>query len=389
MTKLLIKLFIKNADRPQEPHVREKFGILSGGVGVFCNICLTVLKFVMGTVTNSIAITADALNNLSDAASCTVTIFGFKASNKPADDEHPFGHGRIEYICALVVSFLILLMGFELGKTSVEKIFTPEAVTFSPAAVAVLAASMLVKIWMSFFNRKLGKIIDSPALKASATDSLSDTVSTGVTLVSLIISTKTGVNVDGYIGTVVALFIIWAGIGILKDTIGPLLGQTPSKELVEEIEATILSYDEIIGVHDLIIHSYGANRNFASAHAEVPSNIDIMKAHDTIDNIEHTIKRKFNIDISIHMDPLVVDDERINDLRDKVTQAVKAIDEKLNIHDFRVVDGPTHTNLIFDLVRPHRFEMKDPELATMVRLKVKDSIGENFFCVITVECSYI
>ncbi len=388
MTRLLIKLFIKDYEQTTNPKVREKYGVLSGSVGIFCNICLTAMKFIIGTITNSIAITADALNNLSDAASCTVTIFGFKAAGKPADEEHPFGHGRIEYISALVVSFLILLMGFELGKSSIEKIIHPETVEFSWAAVIILTVSILVKVWMSFFNRKLGNTINSPALKATATDSLSDTISTAVTLISLFVTLFAKINIDGYIGVVVALFILYAGIGILKDTIGPLLGETPSKELVEDIEKTIMSYDGIIGVHDLIIHSYGANHSFASAHAEVPANVDIMEVHDTIDNIEYAIKTKFDVNISIHMDPIVIDNERINELKGKVKEIIKDIDEKLNIHDFRMVEGPTHTNIIFDLVRPHGFSIKDDDLAELVNKKVQE-FDNTIFCVITVEGSYI
>lgn len=387
MTKLLIKLFIKNSDKTSSPAVREAYGVLSGSVGIFCNICLVIMKFIIGSVTNSIAITADALNNLSDAASCIVTIFGFKASGKPADEDHPFGHGRIEYICALAVSFLILMMGFELAKSSVTKIFKPEEIIFENAAVAILIVSITVKVWMSFFYKKLGNAINSSVLRATSADSLSDTVSTGVTLVSLLISHFTKLNLDGYIGTAVALLILWAGVGILRDTIGPLLGETPSKKLVEDIEKTILSYDEVIGIHDLIIHNYGANRSFASVHAEIPSDIGFLKAHDAIDNIEIAIKRKFDVSISIHMDPLIVDDERINRLKELTLQTVKEIDESLNIHDFRVVDGPTHTNLIFDLVRPHHFKIKDDELSLSVNEKIKEK-DEAISCVITVECSY-
>lgn len=388
MTNLLVKLFIKNPDDVKNAKTRENYGILSGIVGIICNILLAVSKLIVGTVSSSISITADAVNNLSDAGSSVVTVFGFKAAGKPADDEHPFGHGRLEYICALVVSFLVLLMGFELIKSSVEKILNPVSLKFSWPAIIVLLISICVKLWLAFFNRNLGRRIKSPAMEAVVADSLSDTAATAVSMISLIFAAFTDIPLDGYMGIIVALFIFASGIGILKDTVGPLLGESPSPELVKSFEERILSYDGVVGVHDIMIHNYGPNRSFASAHAEVSADEDIMKSHDTIDLIERDIYREFGIFTVIHLDPIITDDERISELKERVTGVVKAIDERLSIHDFRVVEGPTHTNIVFDLVKPHKFQMKDFEIKKLIERKVKE-IDENYFTVITFEYSYI
>lgn len=387
MGNLLIKFFVKNSDDVQNPKVRENYGVLSGIVGIVCNIILTAVKFFAGSISGSISITADAVNNLSDAGSSMVTVFGFKAAGKPADDEHPFGHGRLEYICALAVSFIVLLMGFELVKSSIGKIISPQPVKFSFVTVAVLLASIGVKLWMAFFNRKIGRRINSPAMTAVVADSLSDTAATAVSMTAVIGSLFTDAPVDGYMGVIVAMFIFASGIGILKDTIGPLLGESPSHEVVSGIADTILSYDGIVGVHDIVVHNYGPNRMFASAHAEVPANVDVMKSHDTVDLIERDILEKMGIFTVIHMDPIITDDERINALKQQVGQALNRIDSRLTFHDFRVVDGPTHTNIIFDIVKPHNFEMKDSALKNAVDGRVK-AIDPSFFTVITVEYAY-
>lgn len=388
MTKLLIKLFIKDAGNTENPAVRVRYGVLSGAVGIACNLLLTIAKFLIGSLTNSIAITADAVNNLSDAGSSAVTLFSFKAANRPADDEHPFGHGRIEYVAALGVAFLILMMGFELVRSSIDKIMHPEALAFSVPALIVLLLSIGVKIWMALFNHHLGKRIDSPAVGAVVMDSVSDTAATTVSMLALILSKFTALPLDGYMGIVVALFIFYTGIQIVRDTVGSLLGQAPDPKLVKELESEILSFDGVVGVHDLIVHNYGPNRIFASAHAEVPSNEDIMKSHDTIDLIEREIKKKFHIDMVIHMDPIVVDDEQINRLRIQLSEIAREIDPRFTIHDFRMVEGPTHTNLIFDLVIPHNCKMKKSEIYRRVNELVNE-LGPQYYTVITVENSFV
>lgn len=388
MTKLLIKLFIKDAGNTENPAVRVRYGVLSGAVGIACNLLLTIAKFLIGSLTNSIAITADAVNNLSDAGSSTVTLFSFKAANRPADDEHPFGHGRIEYVAALGVAFLILMMGFELVRSSIDKIMHPEALAFSVPALIVLLLSIGVKIWMALFNHQLGKRIDSPAVGAVVMDSVSDTAATTVSMLALILSKFTALPLDGYMGIVVALFIFYTGIQIVRDTVGSLLGQAPDPKLVKELESEILSFDGVVGVHDLIVHNYGPNRIFASAHAELPSNEDIMKSHDTIDLIEREIKKKFHIDMVIHMDPIVVDDEQINRLRIQLSEIAREIDPRFTIHDFRMVEGPTHTNLIFDLVIPHNCKMKKSEIYRRVNELVNE-LGPQYYTVITVENSFV
>lgn len=388
MTKLLLKIFIKDYDNVQNSKVREKYGVLSGAVGIFCNVLLTVAKFIIGTVTNSIAITADAVNNLSDAASSGITLLSFKAANKPADDDHPFGHGRIEYISALAVAFIVLLMGIELIKSSIDKILNPEALAFSRPALAVLLISIGVKIWMAIFNRSLGKRINSPAMTAVVMDSVSDTAATSVSMIALILSKFTAIPLDGYMGIIVALFIVYTGISIVKETAGMLMGETPDPELVKELEKEILSYEGVIGVHDLMVHNYGPNRIFASAHAEVSAADDIMESHDTIDCIERDVMEKFKLQLVLHMDPIVVDDENINRLRMETNNIIKEINEELSMHDFRAAPGPTHTNLIFDLVVPFNMKQSKKELSDAVSNGVREKLGDNYYTVITVEHSY-
>lgn len=387
MTQLLIKLFIKDSENIKSPAVRSSYGKLSGAVGIVLNLILCAAKFFTGMLTGSISITADAVNNLSDAGSSIVTLFGFKIAEKPADSKHPYGHGRFEYIAALIVSFFVLIMGVELLKSSVEKIKNPEEVTFSVAALVILVLSIAGKLWLAYFNTKLGKKINSTATKAVVTDSLSDTAATSVALISLIISKFSSIPVDGWFGAAVALFIVWSGISLVRETIAPLLGEPPEKEFFDEIENTILSYDGVVGVHDLIIHDYGPSRLFASAHAEVPSDIDIMKSHDTIDLIERDIAEKYGMLISIHLDPVVVDDERINALKETVKKAVSEVDSTMTIHDFRVVEGPTHTNLIFDVVVSRDIKLRNNEISDLINEKLS-KIDERYFCVITVDHSF-
>ncbi len=388
MTNLLVKLFIRDYDKVNMPDVRSRYGMLGGAVGIVLNVILCVAKFAVGTVTNSISITADAVNNLSDAGSSTVSLVGFKLSSRSADDEHPFGHGRFEYICALVVAMFVLIMGFELTKSSIERIREPQELVFTVPSAIILFVSIFGKVWLAYFNRKLGKRIDSPAMQAVVADSLADIAATSVTLISLIISGFTSVSIDGYMGILVAMFVFYAGYSILKSTVGTLLGTGPSPELVKNIQEKIMSYDGVVGVHDLIIHNYGPGHLFGSVHAEVPSDIDILVSHDTIDVIERTIKIEFGVDMVIHMDPIVVNDERVNALHKMVLGIVEGIDDALTIHDFRVVDGTTHTNLIFDLVVPHRYSLKNIEIIGKIEneLEKKD---DKYFAVVTVEQSYV
>ncbi len=387
MTEILTKLFIKDYQNTKDPSVRAAYGELSGIVGIAVNLLLAAAKFFAGLSTGSISISADAVNNLSDAGSSIITFVGFKLAKKPADKDHPYGHGRIEYITALIVSFLILLMGFELLKSSVGKIRSPEPLTYSTAALVILLVSIAAKLWLAYFNSRLGKKIDSTATKAVVRDSLSDTAATAVALAALILSKVTEAPIDGWFGIAVSLFIFWSGIGILKDTITLLLGKPPEREFFDEIEREILSYDGIVGVHDLIIHDYGPGRTFASAHAEVPANIDILQSHDTVDLIERELFCKFGMRISIHMDPVIVDDARINNLKALCGDTLHSIDSVISFHDFRVVDGPTHTNLIFDVVVPPNFKRSDGELTQEISEKLS-KIDERYFCVVTVDRAF-
>lgn len=384
MTNLLIKKFIPDSDQTNNPKVREKYGSLSGGVGIFCNILLCVTKIVIGSLTASISITADGMNNLSDASSSIVTLLGAKMASKPADKEHPFGHGRMEYITALVVSFMILLMGFELGKSSFEKILNPQEIQFSVISLVVVCLTIPVKLWMAYFNNKLYKKSGVLSTKAVSKDSLNDCIATSATIIALLVSAFTKYNIDGYIGIAVAVIIIIAGINIIKEIIAPLLGQPPEKEVVDEITNIVLSQDIIVGVHDLIVHNYGPGRSIASIHAEIPADSDIMYAHDVIDNVEKEIYEKMNIVCVIHMDPLLLDDEKLNEAKSKTIEIITQIDEKLTLHDFRMVDGPTHTNLIFDVVVPYDLKISNDELKKTISEKLKQ-INPKFNAVIDID----
>ena len=388
MFKLIVKLFVKDYKNHKNPVVRERYGLLSSIVGIIVNIILSLSKLVIGSLTSSISITADAINNLSDAGSCIVTLVGFKMAGMKPDKEHPFRHGRIEYIAALIVGFIVELMGFELIKSSVEKIKNPEELTFSIPAVIVLLISIFGKLWLALFNRYLGKTISSPALSAVVTDSLSDICATAFTLLALILSRYTSLPLDGFFGIIVALFIMYSGYGILKETIGIILGVPPSGELVDKIVELIKSHDSVIDIHDLVIHSYGENRLFGSVHVEVPADFDILEAHDNMDHIEKEILEKFGINMVVHLDPLVVNDERIKVLKDLTYGTIKNFDERLSLHDFRVVEGPTHTNFIFDLVIPFDYKLSAEELKEKIAELMKEH-NKNYFVVITVEYSYV
>lgn len=388
MSKLLVRLFIKNYQDTKNPDVREKYGYLGSVTGIIINIILALAKYLIGTLTNSIAITADAVNNFSDSVSCIITLISFKMANMKPDKEHPFGHGRIEYVAALIVGFLVELMGYELIKSSIEKIRNPEEVVFSVPAVIVLVLSIGGKLWLALFNRFLGKQIDSAAMTAVFTDSIGDITATSVTLIALVLSLFTDLPLDGYMGIIVSLFILYAGFNILKESIGILLGTPPSKELVDELVEFIMSHDEILGIHDLVVHSYGATRIFASVHTEIAADGDLLSAHDTIDTIEKLTKEKFGIELVIHMDPIVTNDEKVESYYQLVHKSLKEIDDSLEMHDFRVVEGPIHTNFIFDIVVPHRFRLSEKELLRDINDRIHQ-VNENFCLVITVDNCYI
>lgn len=388
MTNLLIKLWIKNSDQIQDSAVREQYGVLSSCVGAACNIFLFLVKFFIGTVSHSIAITGDAFNNLSDVGSSIVTFIGFKMASQPADEDHPFGHGRIEYISGLVIAFFILMVGVEILKTSVDKIFHPGETQFSFIAIFILILSILIKFWMSRFNRSLGNKIGSQAMKAAATDSLNDCISTGATTIGVIVAFFLPFQIDGYLGIMVGVFILYSGYGIAKETISPLLGNSPSPELTEKVKSILMSYSIISGVHDLIIHDYGPNRMMGSAHVEVPKNCDILLAHDSIDNAEKQIQRELKIPFVIHLDPVATEDEETKEAKKMIEKIVTQIDEKMTIHDFRVISGNTHTNFIFDLVIPYENKKTNKEIKKMIDEKIAKE-GQNYYTVITFDRSFI
>ena len=370
MITLLSKLFIKNYKDYASPSVRLKYGMLCGAVGILFNILLFTGKLLAGTLTGSIGITADAFNNLSDAGSSAITLVGFRLSDAKADKEHPFGHGRFEYIAGLIVSMAILLMGFELAKTSVDKIINPEEVTFSFLAMGVLIASILTKLYMFFYNRGIGKKIDSAAMRATALDSFSDVTATSVVLLSMLIGKWTGWKIDGYAGLLVALFIGYTGIRAAQETISPLLGQSPTQEFVNKIERIVLEQDGVIGVHDLVVHDYGPGRRMISLHAEVPADGNMILLHDTVDNLEKQLRKECGCEAVIHMDPVETNNKETNRLRAETLSILWEIDERLTLHDFRVVPGPTHTNLVFDVVVPFDFPMTDEMVKNAVNERV-------------------
>ena len=384
MVNFLIRLFIPDSQKINDPVVRGRYGILAGGMGILLNLCLFCSKFFAGFFTGSIAITADAFNNLSDAGSSVVTLAGFKMASMPADREHPFGHGRLEYLSGLAISAAILLVGLELGKSSVEKIIHPEAVRMGILPMVILICSILVKLWMAYFNRSLGKRISSSAMMATAADSLTDAAATSAVLVGMAVGHLSGRLIDGYIGLLVAAFILYSGFTTARDSLSPLLGQAPDKEFVASIQQAAMAHPEILGIHDLIVHDYGPGRRIISFHAEVPSNRDILETHDVIDHLEMELRERFQCDVTVHMDPIVIDNAVINALRSQVTKVVKGIDPHLTIHDFRMVDGPTHDNLIFDVMAPYQFRMSDTELIETVQQKIK-ALDPRYFAVVQID----
>jgi len=388
MIELLSRLFIKNRDNISDPKVRQAYGTLCGFVGIALNVILFGLKYFAGTVSGSIAIVADSFNNLSDAGSSVITLLGFRLAGRKPNPKRPYGHGRVEYISGLVVSALILLMGFELGKSSIEKIVHPEPVEIGWLPAIILLVSIGVKVYMCLYNRKVGKKINSSAMVATAMDSLSDSVATAVVLLSMLIAFITKRNIDGYAGVLVALFILYAGYNAAKETLAPLLGQPPEKEFVDSIEHLVMAHEEIHGIHDLIVHDYGPGRQMISLHAEVNGRENVFHLHDVIDNIEVELMQTLGCHATIHMDPIETDNEVITALRHEVAAMGKTIDEAISIHDFRLVPGETHTNLIFDMVLPFAFRMTDDEAANEIRRLIRER-HPNYFAVITVDHSYV
>lgn len=388
MIGLLGKVFIKDYENYNDAEVRRKYGMLGSLVGIVLNVLLFGFKYFAGFISGSVAIMADAFNNLSDAGSSIITLVGFKFAGMKPDNEHPFGHGRIEYISGFTVAIAIILMGFELAKSSIEKIIHPQPVDTSMVAFIILLASILVKAYMAFYNKSYGKKLNSAAMRATATDSLSDVVATSVVLLSMVIMMVTKINVDGICGLLVAAFILFAGYGAAKDTLGPLLGAKPEPEFVQQIQDIVMANEHIVGIHDLIVHDYGPGRIIISLHAEVPGDENIFELHDAIDNVEAELDKKLGCLSVIHMDPIESNNEVVVNMRKEVEKLVKGIDSQLTIHDFRMVAGTTHTNLIFDVVLPQEFSIKDDDVRKMVQDKIQEKYPDHF-AVIKIEKAYV
>ena len=387
MLTFLARCFIPDRENTASPAVRKAYGVLCGAVGIALNLLLFAGKLLAGRLSGSIAITADAFNNLSDAGSSVVTLLGFHLAGQKPDIHHPFGHGRMEYLSGLAVSALILLMGVELGKESVGKVLHPESVTDGPLVIAILLVSIAGKLYMMAYNRKIGKKLGAPALLAAAADSLSDSVATAAVLLATLAGQAFGWRIDGWAGLAVAAFILCAGVGAAKDTISPLLGNPPTPEFVAEIRDRVLAHPEILGLHDLVVHDYGPGRRMISLHAEVPASGNLLDLHDVIDGVEQQLRRELGCEAVIHMDPVVTDDGVTAETREKVAALVRGIDEAISIHDFRMVPGPTHTNVIFDAVVPYGFHLTDAEVGERIREAVRTLEG-NCFAVVNVEHSY-
>lgn len=373
MRKLLLKLFVKDYKNTKDPVVRAKYGTLSGVVGIISNLILCTIKILAGMLSGSVSIMADGINNLSDAASSIVTLIGFKLSTKPADEDHPFGHERIEYLTGVLVSIIILLIGGSLFITSFKKILDTDAVLeSSPIIFIILGVSILIKLWQAVFNRSNGKAIDSDALLATSQDSLNDCISTAAVIIGMIVYAVFNISIDGYIGILVSVFILISGINMVKETISPLLGENVSKELSDKISTKVLSYEGILGVHDLVVHSYGPNKTYATIHVEVSSKENIFEIHDTIDNIERDFRQELNIDLVIHMDPVDNDDPKTQELKEVVIKILLDYDPILTIHDFRIVSGPTHTNVLFDINMPITHKDTPKELRKNITKLIKE-----------------
>lgn len=388
MTGFLVNKFIRDSANIESTEVRTRYGMLASVVGIFCNVLLFSVKLAIGLILSSLAVTADAFNNLSDAASSIISFVGVKMAGKPADAEHPFGHGRIEYIAALIVSFLVIEVGFTFFKSSISKIMHPEEITFDPVPFIILILSILVKLWMAFFNNKLGKRIDSKVMLATAADSLGDVITTSATVISIVICHFTSINVDAIAGLIVSGIVIWSGVSIAKDTLEPLIGQRVPSELYQKITDMVESYEGIVGAHDLIVHNYGPNRSMATIHAEVPNDVSIEASHEIIDRIERDAKKELNILLVIHMDPVEMRDEEVLELRDKTSHIVHALDPELHFHDFRVLKENEQKNLIFDLVVPDSYTEKDANRVMHQLIALLHEMEKNVDCIITLDRSF-
>ena len=388
MITFLASLFIKDSKNYKEPSVRQAYGVLSGAVGIGLNILLFFGKWLAGTISGSIAITADAFNNLSDAGSSIITLIGFRLSGQEPDPEHPFGHGRMEYISGLLVSVAILVMGFELIGSSIGKLRSPEPIESSALVFGILIASILVKLYMFFYNHSLSKKIESAAMKATSVDSLSDTVATTLVLIATLISKYTGLLLDGWFGILVGLFILYTGGSTLKETIDLLLGQPPKQEFIDEVKEIVLGHSMVHGVHDLIVHDYGPGRVMISLHAEVDVNGDIQDIHEQIDHIEHELQEKLHCSAPIHMDPIVTDDKEVLAMKAKVEEMVHFLDESFSMHDFRMVRGSTRTNLIFDVEVPRKTSYTDNEIVNWLKERIHELPGSKYFAVIQIDHEY-
>ncbi|MCI8332125.1 MAG: cation transporter [Clostridiales bacterium] len=386
MITLLSKFFIKQ--KPDTPEGRRSYGTLCGLVGIFLNLILFAGKYIAGMLSHSVAITADAFNNISDAGSSAITLIGFRLAGKKPDTEHPFGHGRIEYISGVGVSVIIIAVGLSLAKESIQKIISPEAIEASYLAMAILVVSILIKGYMFLYNHAIAKKIVSQAMNATARDSINDAVATTVVLISMLIARFSGYNIDGYCGIAVSLFILYSGIQSVKETVAPLLGGPPDKELVENIEKIVLSHHTVKGMHDLVIHDYGPGRLMVSLHAEVDGSGNIFALHDEIDCIEKELNEQFHCHSVIHMDPVVTDDDKITSMRKRVAKEMKAISPDVSIHDFRMVEGPSHTNVIFDIVVPHEIKLSEEEIRQKINLIMREKF-ENTFPIVEVDRPYL
>ena len=386
MTDLILRIFVRDHKNSEDPAVRDKCGRVAGAVGIVTNFLLFLMKIIVGTVFHSVSVTADAVNNLTDSGSSVVTLIGFKMASKPADEKHPFGHARIEYLSGVIVSFIVIFLGLQLGMSSVEKIITPEENALTPVALVVLVISILAKLWQCLFYRKVGRMIKSESVEATSKDSRNDVIATSVVLLGAVITMLTGVNLDGYMGAAVALFIVFSGVQLTISTADPLLGQAPEGELVQTITEKMLSYPGIIGMHDLAVHNYGVGRCFASAHCEVDAKNDILVSHDLIDNIERDFSRDLGIHMVIHLDPVIVGDARTDALHCKVQSLVTALYPTVTIHDFRVIWGVTHSNIVFDAAVP--FAVKDSDAVITQKLEAEiQKLDPDYRTVVTIDRS--
>lgn len=386
MTDLILRIFVRDHKNTEDPAVRDKCGRVAGAVGIVTNFLLFLMKIIVGTVFHSVSVTADAVNNLTDSGSSVVTLIGFKMASKPADEKHPFGHARIEYLSGVIVSFIVIFLGLQLGMSSIEKIITPEENALTPVALVVLVISILAKLWQCLFYRKVGRMIKSESVEATSKDSRNDVIATSVVLLGAVITMLTGVNLDGYMGAAVALFIVFSGVQLTISTADPLLGQAPDGELVQTITEKMLSYPGIIGMHDLAVHNYGVGRCFASAHCEVDAKNDILVSHDLIDNIERDFSRDLGIHMVIHLDPVIVGDARTDALHCKVQSLVTALYPTVTIHDFRVIWGVTHSNIVFDAAVPFAVKDSDAVITQKVEAEIQ-KLDPDYRTVVTIDRS--